>query len=242
MSVTSSMIRFAVPAISNPALLSLSPLSPKSAGADESNSGKIQVVGRYRTRWFSPGEKYCVSPSFTSRDEDYPDFPVPSLPEPISTKVVESEAEKDVPKRQVVHRWRTESIPIDQPFCLTPLPTGRVIPKDVWSLCHVDLTPPPSLMSVSDEAFDSDQPPTDEPDWVLVYHRSRSQWIRQGDPVAFTPGFHLEEFNRSRGFLRDRSQQFNAPVYVRTQENSPSWAQASAWALAQKSSETPKKE
>jgi hypothetical protein len=49
---------------------------------DENNIGKLEVVGRYRTRWFSPGENYCVSPLLTSGEQEYPDFPVAVLPPP----------------------------------------------------------------------------------------------------------------------------------------------------------------
>ena len=164
----SPVLRLALPAMSNSALQALSSsLSPKSVEADEGTAGKIKVVGRYRTRWFSPGENYCVSPPLSSGDEEFADFPS------------------------------------------TP-------------------APPPSLMPIPDEASYNGPPQATAPSLIPVYHRCRTEWIHQGDPVAFTPGFNLE--------------QFNAPVYVRPPENAPSWAQASAWALAQKSSEAPKKE
>jgi hypothetical protein len=163
---------------------------------EESTTGKVKVVGRYRTRWISRDENYCVSPWFTSGEEDYefPDFPVPVLP-PISFKLVdESEEEKAAPKIEVVRRWRTESIPANQPFCLTPVPAQR-IPDNVWSLL-VDLpTPPPSLMPIPDEAFYNGPPQATEPSLIPIYHRSRTEWIRRGEAFALTPGFHLEEFN-----------------------------------------------
>ena len=238
MSVTPSLLRFAAPAISNPALLALSAsLSPKSAEAEESNVGNVKVVGRYCTRWFSPGENYCMTPSSVSRDEEIADFPVP-IPPPISFELAqETEAEMNASKRQVVHRWRTESIPIDQPFCLTPLPTGRVILQDAWNL-RDDAPPPPSLMPIPDEvsydgpksAFVEERgpPQATSPSLIPIYHRSRTEWIRPGDNFALTPGFNLE--------------QFNAHVCEPKPATTSSWAQASAWALAQKSSDQPKKE
>ena len=125
---------------------------------------------------------------------------------PISLNIVdESEAQKDVPMRQVVHRWRTEWVPIDQPVLLTPVPTERVIPNEIWSTCYDVPTPPPSLMPIPDEVFYSGPksafaeergpPQATAPSLIPIYHRSRTEWIRQGDPFALTPGFHLEEFN-----------------------------------------------
>lgn len=224
MSFTPSLLNLAMSAVSNRAAMPASMcLSLQIPEADESNAGKIEVVGRYRTRWISPGANYCVSPlASRDHDEDYPDFPVPVLP-PISlTLADESKEEQEMPKIQVVHRWRTESIPANQPFCLTPLPTGRVIATDVWSLRDDDPTPPPSLMPIPDEAFFHGPPQATEPSLIPIYHRSRTEWIRQGESFALTPGFNLEEFN--------------AHVCEPKPAVSLSWADASAWALAQKSS------
>jgi hypothetical protein len=235
MSVPVSLLRFAIPTVSTPALPSLGwaqwaidAAADDKPPTDEPNKW-TKVVGRYRTRWIENGEKYCLSPvSSRDQDEDYPDFPVPVLPPAISlTLADESKEEQEMPKIQVVRRWRTESIPIDQPFCLTPLPTGRVIPTDVWSLRDAAATPPPSLMPIPDEAFFHGPPQATEPSLIPIYHRSRTEWIRQGDPVAFTPGFNLEAFN--------------AHACEPKPAVTASWTDASAWALAQKSS-NPKKE
>jgi len=224
MSFTPSLLSLAMSAVSNRAAMPASMcMSLQIPEADESIAGKIKVVGRYRTRWLSPGANYCDSPlTYRDHDEEYPDFPMP-VPPPISlTLADESKEEQEMPKIQVVHRWRTESIPANQPFCLTPLPTGRVIATDVWSLRDDNPTPPPSLMPIPDEAFFHGPPQAAEPSLIPIYHRSRTEWIRPGDNFALTPGFNLEEFN--------------AHVCEPKSAVSLSWADASAWALAQKSS------
>jgi hypothetical protein len=155
--------------------------------------------------------------------------------------------------KQVVHRWRTEWVPIDQPVLLTPVPTERVAPNEFWGTCYDaaghDLslvrtlvrlmdreaanrqrdaiaTPPPSLMPIPDEAIFCGPPQATEPDLIPVYHRSRTEWICEGDPVALTPGYNLEEFNQH--------------LCPPKPETAVSWSQASAWALAQKPSESSK--
>ena len=266
MSVTPSLLRFAVPAMSNPALPSLASLSLQIPDTDESTAGKVKVVGRYRTRWFSPDENYCASPPFTSAEDEYPEFPTWMTPPPISLELAqETEEEKAAPKIEVVHRWRTESIPANEPFCLTPLPTERVAPNEFWGTCydaaghdlslvrtlvrlmdrdavnrqrHAVATPPPSLMPIPDEAFfrgpksafaeERGPPQATEPSLIPLYHRSRTEWIHQGDPVAFTPGYNLEAFN--------------AHACEPKPATASSWSQASAWALAQQSSNQPKKD
>lgn len=224
MSAPASLRHLAMYAASNRAAMPVSMcMSLQIPETDESHAGKLKVVGRYRTRWLSPGANYCVSPPLSSADEEYPDFPVPP---PISVTLVdESEAQQEMPMRQVVHRWRTEWVPMGQEVAMSPpLSSGDEEYPDFPSTP----APPPSLMPIPDEAFYNGPPQATEPDLVPVYHRYRTEWIRQGDPVAFTPGFNLE--------------QFNAHVCEPRPAISASWSQASAWALAQKSSETPNKE
>jgi len=257
MSVPVSLLRFAIPTVSNPALPSLGwaqwaidAAADDKPPTDEPNKW-TKVVGRYRTRWIESGEKYCPSPvSSHEQDEEYPDFPVPVLPPSISLALAdESKEDQEMPKIEVVHRWRTESIPANEPFCLTPLPTERVIPNEFWGTCydaaghdlslvrtlvrlmdrdavnrqrHAVATPPPSLMPIPDEVDCHGPPQATEPSLIPVYHRSRTEWIRQGESFALTPGFNLEEFN--------------AHVCEPKPAFAASWADASAWALAQKSS------
>jgi len=196
MSAPASVLHLAMSAASNRAVMPVSMcLSLQIPETEENTAGKVKVVGRYRTRWISRDENYCVSPQFTTRDDEFPDFPVPVLPAPISFKLVdESEEEKAAPKIEVVRRWRTESIPANQPFCLTPVPT-QSIPDNVWSLLNDVPTPPPSLMPIPDGPFYDGPPQATEPSLIPIYHRSRTEWIRRGDNFALTPGFNLEEFN-----------------------------------------------
>jgi hypothetical protein len=195
MSAPASLFRFATSAFANQTLMPASMcLSLQIPETEENTAGKVKVVGRYRTRWLSPDENYCASPPFTSPEDEFPDFPTSVLP-PISlTLAEETEEEKAAPKIEVVRRWRTESIPANQPFCLTPVLTQR-IPDNVWSLLDDVPTPPPSLMPIPDEAFYNGPPQATEPSLIPIYHRSRTQWIRRGEAFALTPGFHLEEFN-----------------------------------------------
>jgi len=192
---------------------------------DESRAGKLKVVGRYRTRWLSPGKNYCVSPPLSSAEENdgFPDFPVPP---PISLVLAdESEAQQELPTRQVVHRWRTEWVPMGQEVAMSPPLSSR---DEEFADFPLTPAPPPSLMPIPDGPFYDGPPQATAPSLIPIYHRSRTEWIRRGDNFALTPGFNLEEFN--------------AHVCEPRPAISASWAQASAWALAQKSSETPKKE
>jgi hypothetical protein len=253
MSTPASLLRFATSAFVNQTLMPASACLSLQVPETEENTVGTKVVGRFRTRWFSPGENFCVSPPLTSGDEEYPEFPASVLP-PISVELVqETEEEKNAPKIEVVRRWRTESIPANQPFCLTPVPTESVPPNEFWGTCYDaaghDLSlvrtlvrlmdrdaanrqrdavaaPPPSLKPIPDEAFYNGPPQAAEPGLIPVYHRWRTEWIRPGDNFALTPGFNLE--------------QFNAHVCEPKPEIVASWSQASAWALAQKSSETSK--
>ena len=226
MSAPASLLHLAMSAASNRAVMPASMcMSLQIPETDESHSGKLKVVGRYRTRWLSPGKNYCVSPPLSSRDEEYPDFPVLALP-PISLALAdESEAQQEIPMRQVVHRWRTEWVPMGQQVAMSPPLSSR---DEEFADFPLTPAPPPSLMPIPDGPFYDGPPQATSPSLIPIYHRSRTEWIRRGENFALTPGFNLEEFN--------------AHVCEPRPAISASWAQASAWALAQKSSETPKKE
>ena len=228
MSAPASLLHLAMSAVSNRAAMPVSMcMSLQIPETDESHAGKVAVVGRYRTRWLSPGRNYCVSPPLSSAEENdgFPDFPVPVLP-PISlTLADESEAQQEIPMRQVVHRWRTEWVPMGQEVAMSPPLSSR---DEEFADFPLTPAPPPSLMPIPDGPFYDGPPQATAPSLIPIYHRSRTEWIRRGDNFALTPGFNLEEFN--------------AHVCEPRPAISASWTQASAWALAQKSSETPKKE
>lgn len=193
MSAPASLLHLAMSAASNRAVMPASMcMSLQIPETDESHSGKLKVVGRYRTRWLSPGKNYCVSPPLSSRDEEYPDFPVLALP-PISLALAdESEAQQEIPMRQVVHRWRTEWVPMGQQVAMSPPLSSR---DEEFADFPLTPAPPPSLMPIPDGPFYDGPPQATAPSLIPIYHRSRTEWIRQGDNFALTPGFNLEEFN-----------------------------------------------
>ena len=129
---------------------------------------------------------------------------------------------------KVVGRYRTLWIENGEKYCVSPPLTSS---RDEFADFPTTPAPPPSLMPIPDEPFYAEQrgpPQATEPSLIPVYHRSRTEWIREGDTFAFTPGYNLE--------------QFNPHLCGPKPETAASWSQASAWALAQKYSESSKKE
>ena len=66
---------------------------------------------------------------------------------------------------------------------------------------------------------------------VPVYHRSRTEWVREGDPVAFTPGCGLEEAN-AHLFPNAKIENSDEVLPLKRYQEPNTWATASAWALA----------
>jgi hypothetical protein len=52
-----------------------------------------------------------------------------------------------------------------------------------------------SKPTLSSETNIQDKPPNNDGNWIQVCHRYRTEWVRTGDPVAFTPGCGLDEAN-----------------------------------------------
>ena len=109
------------PTLANAAKISplLIPSMSVSAATEVTKNPVLKpVVHRYHTEWIHVNENPCMTPAVSQTDSsawsfETEDAPLTvSLPEPVSVYTG--------PLKAVVHRYRTEFVPIDQVTCLTP--------------------------------------------------------------------------------------------------------------------------
>jgi hypothetical protein len=84
-------------------------------------------------KWVHIHRLGAITP-FHSGDERKDLFDFPLTAEAVATADNEQQIYDPNLWKQVVHRYRTEWVPINQQVCLTPLPSDYVVPENAWAV------------------------------------------------------------------------------------------------------------